>query len=161
MAIGIYVEGWDEQPTKEVHVCLNDKWPQLDEEVFEDDRLRDPEHVWRDETSGRYYMIEEEIIDPFPSESFANDNWGRLLSDLKLGHKNPYHDELNANEVDMLFKRLMVRRNKKMKELESEVVQESRVIEYIPGNEYYDRAYARLLEVVKFAKQQNKTIYWA
>lgn len=156
MSITVYVEGWHEQASKKVRVYMDVEHPSLDADYFQ----HDP-YTYLEEDTGRYYELKTVYEVEYPELNIAEGNWVRILNDLGIPNKDVHCDSLNRNEMDMLYKKLMVRRNKSFPDQVNEIVSKGIFYHYVPGNEYYERQYELILEILEFAKSVGSTVYWA
>mgnify|MGYP003108597751 CR=1 FL=1 len=154
MGIGVYVEGWEKQPTRQVKVYQDERFPNLDDEDFAH---------WgceRDET-GRYFDYEWVTDDPFPSMDFSNGHWGDFSGPLGLITIDCI-GSAEASEVPAILSRCMrmLNSDRIQKQAVREGFVSDRFIDCGKSQEYVESRLQEFLELLKFAVDNGKGIHW-
>lgn len=157
MAYTIYVSDWEKQPNKKVKVLLSEKY-----DAPNDIYLDYVDNVWtfKDEV-GNVYEYETVYENPFPELEIGVMNWADISS--QLGFRT-YEGcgKLELGEIPSAIQKCI-------KILNSQKQKEKLCCEsYEVGNwhfngrdeNYVDRKISKILEILKFAQENQKSIYW-
>ena len=154
MGVTVHVDGWHEQPSKEVKIYLSDRYPNLDDEDFAFyGGLKDEE--------GRYYELERVYENPFPELYMTNGNWRDLADALGISSEECI-GAISHGGIPMIMHRCVQLTNSGSR-LEKATRPESiqgNIVGFGTTPDYIRARVAEFMDILKFAQQKNKGIYW-
>lgn len=154
MAVTVYVEGWDQQPTRMVRCYLAEKMPAIDEEDLHGQGFEQDE-------DGQYFEWSEEYCDPYPRFQASDATWIEIAK--ALGYQGrELKARLSAQEVaDPLRRCLRVTNNdKRMKGLAKAGMEAGNFVDLASSESYMRSRIGELVRVMLFAQRRSLGLYW-
>lgn len=158
MSISFYVEDWDKQPTEEQKVLASIIFETNDKDLLDHFCENDP-YFQKDENDDWFEMRTIEK-DPFPTTNIVNGNITLFLN--LIGFNYSSHGKIPLEELDVVIK--IVQRSLNTKR----IVESNKRDDYVSGNftfcgidsdDITDKL-KEILELLVFAKKNNKFVYW-
>lgn len=155
MGITVYVDGWHEQPSREVKVYQCEKYPSFTEEEFSG---------WgcQKDADGRHFEYERVYDNPFPSMDFSNGHWADFSRPLGLVTTDGM-GMLEAHEVGAVLARGIRLLNSPQRQ--AGAARAATVSgRFICGGtpvDYIGRRASEFVQLLKFAVDRKKGVYWA
>ena len=156
MSISIMVEGWNEQPSSQKKVYLKDEHPYLTDEDL--DYYFKHEHGYSKDENG-VYSIQRVYKNPFPELNYSNHNFSLLIN--AMGYQFDYSGSFPLEKLPELNQKII-------KIINTGCIQNASDNSLIDGNFMHfgqsviasRRKYNDILELIKFALENKKGIYW-
>ena len=152
MSSTFYIDGWEKTKITSVKVYLSEKYPDLDEEYFEEDK----ECYQRDEKG----LFEMEDAYSYPFLYCHGANRAALLN--ALGYEDNSVSEFPNEQLSELSKKLMLFINsaKKIQSTGISPVNDGRIFDGGVSSDSIKIKAEKLLEMVLLAKKESVGIYW-
>lgn len=154
MSITFYVEDWHKQPSSQIKVYMDEEYG-LEESYFEDDPC-----IQKD-SDGRYFEMRTVYENPFPELNLGNLNAKLLLN--ALGYQFYYHASFPVEQLSEVINNCMklINNENKMVANERPSFQEGNIISMGVTSPYIFEKTQILMDLLVFAKINNKSVYWA
>lgn len=157
MSYTFYVDGWSEQPTVENKKYIRDIFNETEESVNESTRHYYPE---AQQDSDGWFIMEKSYVNPFPELTIVNGHLTPILNTIgiQFDHCGDIPLEYIGDIQKSIFKAINIETIADKNELETEHsgnftsfgIDGDRIREKLTG----------LCEVLKFAKEHKKDVYW-
>lgn len=155
MSITVYIDGWHEQSSTQVKAFLTELYPNLDEDDFADQGYQQDEN-------GRHYEIQTVYQNPFPEMNMSNGNWTDFSK--SLGLVTEYGTgALSIEQIPLVIRRCMRFLNSEMRLTQAVRSGSCRgnMIDFGTSTNYLQSKTALFIQILKFAQDNGKGVYWA
>lgn len=154
MSITVYIDDWHKQPSTQKKSYLTDQYTGLDEDDFSG-------YGYEQDDTGRYYEMQTVYENPFPEMNFCNGNWREFSEVLNLTTTDGV-GSVSANDVGGVLLRAIVLLNSHTQQAKLVRPAEIDGRMMTPGTTmgYARRRAGEFVELLKFAADRNKGIYW-
>lgn len=155
MSVTVYVDDWHKQPSTQNKVYMTDQYPGLDEDNFSG-------YGYERGDTGRHHQMQSVYENPFPEMNFCNGNWREFSQVLNLSTIDGV-GSVSAKDVGAVLLKAIFLLNSHAQQVK--IVRPAEVDGRMmtPGTtiSYARRRAGEFVELLKFAVDRNKGIYWA
>jgi hypothetical protein len=153
------VQGWDEQPSKDVKIYLSEKYKSIPSDFWEEQQHCD-QGIRKDENG--FYILERDYKIKFPELEFTQGSWLVFSNALNLNSETCYtYGEIKFNEIQSIIKKCLVLLNTKHKnDLIFDSIQLDGVSHLGVSKNYVEEKLSNLLNLLKFAFERKTDIYY-
>lgn len=155
MSITLYVEDWEKQDFEFRKVYVSEEYPNFTQEDI--DFYFSTEDFKKDEKG--LYSNKRFFLNPFPELTYSNSNFLALLDGL--GYQSTYEGEFPTEQLpEVLQKIIKVINTQKISNASRDGYQKGNFISMPQTEDAAKRKYQDILNLVKFAIENNKAVYW-